>query len=311
MTPKWRLEELAERVSAALSLAAYEGQSSGRVRSVPDARTIRYYTTLGILDRPLEMRGRTAYYGERHLLQLIAIKRLQARGWSLVEIQTALAAADTSTISGYADVPAEILGQLKSEQLLGSKATAERSGSPLEESPPDWTFSEPVAESTQPGNVFEKSNSHFRGAGGADEIASRNAEIPLSGHAEPARFEGVVDLETPSKSARPEFAASERKLFWATVPQRTREPQVVPLPSPVRAVSASIVHLAPGVSLVIEGIASNEINSLDLNQLHHAAAPLLDVLKSAGMPTSVASSQHESTNTSPEGELHGLQRRST
>ncbi len=293
MTTIWRLEELAERVSAALMLAAYEGQSSKRIRSVPDARTIRYYTTLGILDRPLEMRGRTAYYGERHLLQLVAIKRLQARGWSLVEIQTALAAADTATISGFADVPAELLEQLKSEPLPGSEAVAELSNSRR-------------GEPAQTECVFEEFNSPSGSAGGSGAISSREGQHPLAGPAASTLPNARVNLEASSKSVQ-----SERKLFWTSVPQRTREPQVEPLPSPVSAVSASIVRLAPGVSLVIEGIASNEINSLDPTQLHRAAAPLLDALKSAGMLTSVASSQHESTNTSPEGELHGSQRRST
>jgi DNA-binding transcriptional MerR regulator len=57
------------------------------VRDVPDLRTIRYYTTLGLLDRPAAMRGRTALYGARHVLQLVAIKRLQARGLSLAAVQ--------------------------------------------------------------------------------------------------------------------------------------------------------------------------------------------------------------------------------
>ncbi len=82
----WTIEELGERVAGALS-AGYGGVPSGRVRDVPDLRTIRYYTTLGLLDRPAEMRGRTALYGQRHLLQLVAIKRLQARGLSLAAVQ--------------------------------------------------------------------------------------------------------------------------------------------------------------------------------------------------------------------------------
>jgi len=57
------------------------------VRDVPDLKTIRYYTTHGLLDRPAAMRGRTALYGRRHLLQLVAIKRLQARGLSLAAVQ--------------------------------------------------------------------------------------------------------------------------------------------------------------------------------------------------------------------------------
>jgi DNA-binding transcriptional MerR regulator len=82
----WTIDELSARVAERLAVG-YGGVASGRVRDVPDSRTIRYYTTLGLLDRPAEMRGRTALYGERHLLQLVAIKRLQADGLSLAEIQ--------------------------------------------------------------------------------------------------------------------------------------------------------------------------------------------------------------------------------
>jgi DNA-binding transcriptional MerR regulator len=83
----WTIEELSERVAETLQGPGYDGVSSGRVRDVPDLRTIRYYTTLGLLDRPAAMRGRTALYGRRHVLQLVAIKRLQARGLSLALVQ--------------------------------------------------------------------------------------------------------------------------------------------------------------------------------------------------------------------------------
>ena len=83
----WTIDELGERVAEALRGPGYDGVPSGRVRDVPDLRTIRYYTTLGLLDRPAAMRGRTALYGPRHLLQLVAIKRLQARGLSLAAVQ--------------------------------------------------------------------------------------------------------------------------------------------------------------------------------------------------------------------------------
>jgi DNA-binding transcriptional MerR regulator len=85
----WTIEELGERLAEALSVG-YSGVANGRVRDIPDQRTIRYYSTLGLVDRPAEMRGRTAYYGRRHLLQLVAIKRLQARDLSLAEIQRSL-----------------------------------------------------------------------------------------------------------------------------------------------------------------------------------------------------------------------------
>jgi len=78
-SPLWTLTELSAQVDSALAVD-YSGQANGRVREVPDMRTIRYYTTRGLLDPPAQMRGRTALYGKRHLLQLVAIKRLQAKG---------------------------------------------------------------------------------------------------------------------------------------------------------------------------------------------------------------------------------------
>src|SRR6266852_5767625 len=105
MTPRtassWTLDDLSAHVALALA-ENYDGQPSSRVRDVPDRRTIRYYTTLGLLDRPAEMRGRTALYGRRHLLQLVAIKRLQARGLSLAEVQRTLAGQTDRALAGVA-----------------------------------------------------------------------------------------------------------------------------------------------------------------------------------------------------------------
>lgn len=100
----WTLEELGERVAEGLAVG-YDGVPSGRVRDVPDARTIRYYHTLGLVDRPAEMRGRTAFYGRRHLLQILAIKRLQARGSSLAEVQQALVGLPDADLERLAGPP--------------------------------------------------------------------------------------------------------------------------------------------------------------------------------------------------------------
>src|SRR5206468_6454027 len=96
LDPLWTIDELGAKAAEALAVD-YEGPPNNRVRDVPDPRTIRYYTTLGLVDRPAEMRGRTAYYGLRHLRQLAAIKRLQARGLSLAEVQRRLLDSATRT----------------------------------------------------------------------------------------------------------------------------------------------------------------------------------------------------------------------
>lgn len=103
----WTLDELAARVAAALSVG-YPGAPSARVRAVPDPRAIRYYGTLGLLDRPAKLRGRTALYARRHLLQLVAIKRLQADGLSLAAVQERLAGAGDDALEPIAKLPAEL-----------------------------------------------------------------------------------------------------------------------------------------------------------------------------------------------------------
>jgi DNA-binding transcriptional MerR regulator len=99
----WTLEQLSERVADALA-EDYDGQPSGRVRELPTGRTIRWYTTIGLVDRPAEFRGRTAYYTRRHLLQLVAVKRLQAAGASLADVQERLVGATDRTLAELAGV---------------------------------------------------------------------------------------------------------------------------------------------------------------------------------------------------------------
>jgi DNA-binding transcriptional MerR regulator len=104
----WTMDELVDRVRQALA-AGYPGAPNGRVRDVPDRRAIRWYTTTGLVDRPAGMRGRTALYGPRHLLQLVAVKRRQAEGHSLAAIQAELAGAGDADLQIAARVPEELL----------------------------------------------------------------------------------------------------------------------------------------------------------------------------------------------------------
>ncbi|WP_317620722.1 MerR family transcriptional regulator [Actinoplanes sp. KI2] len=105
----WTLDELVERVREALA-AEYPGAPNGRVRDVPDRRAIRWYTTIGLVDRPLGMRGRTALYGPRHLQQLVAIKRWQAQGRSLSQIQADFVFLTPRDLTEASRVPQHLLG---------------------------------------------------------------------------------------------------------------------------------------------------------------------------------------------------------
>ena len=89
---RYTITELADASAAALDALGIAARN-GQVRDRPDVRTIRYYGTLGLIDPPAEMTGRTARYDGRHLLQVLAVKTAQARGDSLADAQRTLVGA--------------------------------------------------------------------------------------------------------------------------------------------------------------------------------------------------------------------------
>lgn len=130
----WTLPELVAEV--ATRIAALPAPKNGQVRAIPDDRTVRYYVTLGLLERPSAMRGRTALYGKKHAAQVVAIKRLQTMGRSLSEIQELWPTLDDRTLARMSGVelpeaarpPARAefwkRGPLPSEIVAGADATA-------------------------------------------------------------------------------------------------------------------------------------------------------------------------------------------
>jgi DNA-binding transcriptional MerR regulator len=104
----WSMTELAERVAQALTADGVRAPN-GRIREVPDPRAIRWYATIGLVDRPRMGRQRAGRYTARHLLQVVAVKRRQAEGRSLAEIQAELAGATDHTLRAVAQVPDALL----------------------------------------------------------------------------------------------------------------------------------------------------------------------------------------------------------
>ena len=111
MEETWTILELAELAAETLAVTRPTGpeggpaRANGRVRDVPNERLIRWYVTVGLVDPPLSRRGRVARYGRRHLLQLVAVKRRQAEGRSLAEIQAELTGATDEALGAVARVP--------------------------------------------------------------------------------------------------------------------------------------------------------------------------------------------------------------
>ncbi len=121
------LDQLVAAVGERITAAGL-AQANGQVSPFPDRRTLRYYTTIGLLDRPLAVRDRQALYGERHLLQALAVKRLQADGLALADIQARLSGLPAADVAAIAE------GRDRSPRFWAARAAA-RTASPATASP--------------------------------------------------------------------------------------------------------------------------------------------------------------------------------
>ena len=91
------LDGLVEAVNGALPQLMVD-QPKGSVHARVDGRTIRYYTTRGLLPRPVGYAGGRARYGFGHLLRALAIKKLQADHHNLKVIKKTLTGLDDRAV---------------------------------------------------------------------------------------------------------------------------------------------------------------------------------------------------------------------
>lgn len=260
MDGTWTIGELAERAAAALA-ADGAVQLSGRVRDLPNTRLIRWYTTIGLLDPPLGRRGRVALYGPRHLLQLVAVKRRQAEGRSIAEIQLELAAATKETLARIAALPPVTENTVTSADP--PPPTQRRATAPARKS------------ATGPGRSAEGTDA--TGTDGAPAQARSDAATDDPGMA----VEAADSVGAPAGPAGERVR--ERSEFWRVRPDVSYGPATVaadygrPLPPVVQG-----VRLAPGLTLVLDGPA---LSDDDLAAIDAAARPLLDELRRRGLLT--------------------------
>ncbi len=254
----WTIDELVDRVRAALA-AEYPGAPNGRVRDLPDRRAIRWYTTTGLVDRPAAMRGRTALYGPRHLMQLVALKRRQATGRSLAEIQAELAGATDRTLLDIARIPPGFV-TVEDGALRHAVAPARERfwAAPA----PDAT-AEPEATS-----------------GTAEPEATGAAARPEGSRVTP---DGAAGTTQPSGDAVRAASAfdSVTPLRWSMAATADSHPTAVPLAG---------VGLGDGVVLLLPGTPVAD----DYADIAAAARPLLDLLATRGL--TAAGSSHPGTD---------------
>jgi DNA-binding transcriptional MerR regulator len=245
--PRWTLPKLAHE----LALVLAEGgvvPTDRRARDLPEPRTLRYYAALGLLDPPAELRGRTAYYGRRHLAQLVAIKRLQAEGLTLAEVEERLHDLSPRALFALAKLPTE------AEREARPASTRFEARHPAEEREP-----------------------------GPDSPAHEGLPPRVRGHwADPAETWGsfppsprdatLIDLDTGMVN-RWAMRAVRR---YGEPRSNASEPR---MSSPSRPASTSVgVALGEGVQLLFG--PSRTLRESDLAALREAAEPLLAVLAS-------------------------------
>ncbi len=247
MDDGWTLDELVRR--AALALAADDVRApNGRVRDLPDGRAIRWYATIGLVDRPLASRGRTARYGPRHLRQVVAVKRRQAQGRTLAEIQAELAGATDAALAAAAHVPADLL-------TGPGPASADTADADTDTADTD------TADTRDAGRAA--------GAGGTD---------PAANAAPGPRPRFWADRPAPAaRSAGHRPAAAHRPRSTPADPADPADPAPVDQP-PVR-VRGYLVALGGGVGLTLPVLPDHE----DLAAIAAAATELITVLAQRGL----------------------------
>jgi DNA-binding transcriptional MerR regulator len=258
MDGSWKIAELAELAAGALAAGDQpEGRlarANGRVRDVPNERLIRWYVTVGLLDPPLSRRGRVAWYGPRHLLQLVAIKRRQVEGRSLAEIQAELAGATNASLAGIARVPDAVLAAGAVVARPGAAAAADTG--------PAASAGRAPVRVARPTRAAGRLAAGSSMAAGASQPPARFwAQRPEPPAAAPARQGHGGQGRPPAAHAHAGQRAAGRRESARLVPG---------------------IWLAPGVALLLDG-AEREPSLGDLAAIAAAAGRLLDVLASTSL----------------------------
>jgi DNA-binding transcriptional MerR regulator len=256
MQESWTIAELAEL--AAETLAATESdepspgpvRADGRVRDVPNERLVRWYATVGLVDPPLSRRGRVARYGRRHLLQLVAVKRRQAEGRSLAEIQAELTGATDETLATVARVP-----------------DIQPAPEPAPSAPARFWARQPtqvIPEADHPRQLSPGTDQVVLDAGRPDE---RRYDADRPGQWVAAARSGQGGRSKAAPRPKP-----------STAPPAGRD--AAPPAGRDTVPGVGIVHgvrLAPGVTLLLEG-GDRGPGSDDVTEIIEAARPLLEEL---------------------------------
>lgn len=260
-TAAWNIDRLARLAAAALAQAS-PTQPNGRIREVPDVRTIRWYTSIGLLGRPAAMRGRTALYGRSHLAQLVAIKRLQAAGLTVAAVQERLLGAEESAVEKIALLPADLDGLL---------AQVDATEAPEAPEAPDEAVTAHKPTPTPTHSTASPSPS------AKTEARKRFWATPLT---PPTATASALGSSTTAEPTTPATAPASQTTIPAPAP-------ATPAPTPTTPSTADAappvhgIRLASGVTLLLPSGRAPE--AAERAAIAEAARPLLDLLDRLGL----------------------------
>src|SRR5688572_29549035 len=116
------LPEFAQTGSRILSQLDLE-QERGTVTSLPDERTIRYYLSEGLIQSPGERQGTASVFSYLNLLQLVAVKKLQAEHLPIRKIRELVAdksEQELETLLGFGGTTGKKSGESEAKRYLES-----------------------------------------------------------------------------------------------------------------------------------------------------------------------------------------------
>lgn len=119
------VEQVLAAAGEMIAGAGIRQDPQSRVSSLPDIRSFRMYRSQKLVDPPETKQGTAGVYGRKHVLQLAAIKSLQAQRLPLREIRMRLADA------GDADLE-KLIGGTSFDRLTARTNTNRSRGGPTE-----------------------------------------------------------------------------------------------------------------------------------------------------------------------------------
>jgi DNA-binding transcriptional MerR regulator len=267
---EYTLDELVAAVAARLAAAGIDRQDNGQVSAFPDRRTLRYYTTIGLMDRPDTVRNRQAIYGERHVTQAVAVKRLQASGLPLAAIQARLAGLPSDAVDAIAAGRAEAVFEVPGSRqgfwaLPAAASTVFATGGPA-----------------PPGAMAAA------GPGVGPGVAGAGSSRAMAGAGSPVTAAAAPAAETGSRAASRRMAAADGPAAPAPAPALDGAPDgpAAPAPPPNAAPAPDIqpmvaVRLSADTTLLLT--ADRSLSAHDVSAIREAAATLLSHLAAAGL----------------------------